>query len=76
MGNLNMFKERNPQVCLTEGSYAGRHTRWRGQESLLFYILFGPPPNVLTCNTQGKCIGGLIPRFPLGAYVLNGRPPT
>ena len=36
MGNLNMFKERNPQACLTEGSYAGCHTRWRGLESHLY----------------------------------------
>ena len=36
MGNLNMFKERNPQACLTKGSYTGCHTRWRGLESHLF----------------------------------------
>ena len=32
MGNLKMFKERN-LACLTKGSYAGCHTRWRGLES-------------------------------------------
>ena len=35
MGNSNMFKERNPQACLTKGSYAGCDTRWRGLESHL-----------------------------------------
>ena len=35
MGNLNMFEERNPQACLTKGSSAGCHTRWRGLESHL-----------------------------------------
>ena len=34
-GNLNMFKDRNPQACLTKGCYAGCHTRWRGLESHL-----------------------------------------
>ena len=38
MGNLNMFKESNPQICLTKGSYAGCHTRWRGLESYLFCL--------------------------------------
>ena len=38
MGNLNMFKERNPQACLTGGSYADRHTRWRGLESHLLEL--------------------------------------
>ena len=38
MGNLHMFKERNPQACLTKGSYAGCHTRWRGLESHLFTV--------------------------------------
>ena len=32
MGNLNMLEERNPQACLTKGSFAGFHTRWRGLE--------------------------------------------
>ena len=36
MHNLNMFNERNPQACLTKGSYAGSHTRWRGLDSHLF----------------------------------------
>ena len=35
MGNLNMLKERNPQACLTKGSYAWCHTRWCGLESHL-----------------------------------------
>ena len=35
MGNLNMFKEKEKQACLIEGSYAGCHTRWRGLESPL-----------------------------------------
>ena len=35
MGNLNMFKERNPLACLSNGSYAGCHSRWRGPESHL-----------------------------------------
>ena len=41
IGNLNMFKERNRQACLTKSSYAGSHTRWRGLEShLLCTIVF------------------------------------
>ena len=42
MGNLNMLKEikkTKKQACLTRGSYAGYHTRWRGLES---YLLLGP----------------------------------
>ena len=35
IGNLNMFKERKPKACLTKGSYADCHTRWRGLESHL-----------------------------------------
>ena len=36
---LNMFKERN-LACLTQGSYAGCHTRWRDLEShLLPYMI-------------------------------------
>ena len=36
MGNLNTFKEEKKQACLTKGSYAGCHTRWRGSESHLY----------------------------------------
>ena len=39
MGNLNMFKEKEKQACLTKGSYAGCHTRWRGLESPLLLAL-------------------------------------
>ena len=40
MGNLNMFKEKEKQACLSKGSYAGCHTRWRGLEyPLLQYVL-------------------------------------
>ena len=41
MGNSNMLKERNPKACLTKGSYAGYHTRWRGLESHLFHSIPG-----------------------------------
>ena len=37
MGNLNMLKEK--KACLTKGSYAGYHTRWRGLESYLLEII-------------------------------------
>ena len=39
-------------------------------------MLSGPPPPLFACNTQWKCIGGLTPPLPLGAYVINGRPLT
>ena len=39
MGNLNLLKEGNPQACLTKGSYAGCHTRWRGLDSHLLVEL-------------------------------------
>ena len=32
---LTCSKRENPQACLTRGSYAGYHTRWRGLESYL-----------------------------------------
>ena len=41
MGNLNMLREGNGQACLTKGSSAGCHTRWRGLEShqsLAYYL--------------------------------------
>ena len=38
MCNLNMFKERNPQACLTGGLGTGYHTRWRGMESYLLVV--------------------------------------
>ena len=38
MGNLNMLKERNTQACLTKGSFAGYHTRWRGLELYLLGV--------------------------------------
>ena len=31
-----MLKERNTQACLTKGTFAGYHTRWRGLELYLY----------------------------------------
>ena len=40
-------------------------------------MLSGPTHPLFACNTQWECIGGLTPTHPpLGAYVLNGRPPN
>ena len=67
-----MFKERNLQACLTEGSYAGRHTRWRGLES---HLLLDSVPQVVEAachhsnaqtNKPTKRDGRVVPLiFPL-----------
>ena len=45
-------KRDNPQACLTKGSFAGCHTRWRGLESHLLL------PYTPTRAGGGGCIGG------------------
>ena len=46
MGNLNMLRERTPQACLSKGSEAGCHTRWRGLE---FNLIDGIPDHATWC---------------------------
>ena len=49
---MKVQKERKKQICMTKGSWAGSHTRWRG---LAFFFIFIP---VRLCH----CHGGIVER--------------